>query len=306
MVMLAQRSGLDLDRVLAAGQLPALPQSAIRLLELAKDSRNGPVEFAGPIECDPGLTGQVLKFVNSSYFGFAREIASVKHAITLVGIRTIKHFALWSAVFSLMPAPRSGPFQLMGLWQDSLRRALFARMAAKLLGSRETEEAFSASLLQDMALPLLVKEYPAEYTQLLGQRDGGGVRLSDLELKRMGWTHAQVGAEMARRWNLPESTARLIERHAATEPLTDPAAPLGEQAVALAALLPSAADAGWPEGLVFDDHFQRLGLGRRIGACEALAQVDVEFTDFAPVMRVTAPPMPLVESYRRALSPAQA
>ena len=115
-------------------QLPALPQSAIRLLELSQDPANGPAEFAVPIEADPGLTGQVLRFVNSSYFGFAREISSIKLAITLAGIRTIKNFALWSAVFSLMPNPRCGPFDLKSLWQDSLRRALFARAAAKLLG----------------------------------------------------------------------------------------------------------------------------------------------------------------------------
>ena len=52
----------DLKDLLRSAQLPALPQSAIRLLELSQDPDNGPVEFAVPIEADPGLTGQVLKF----------------------------------------------------------------------------------------------------------------------------------------------------------------------------------------------------------------------------------------------------
>ena len=112
---------VDLKKVLCNAQLPALPQSAIRLLEMSRDPDNGPAEFAAPIESDPGLAGQVLRFVNSSYFGFSKEISSVKLAITLVGIRTIKNFALWSAVFSLMPNPKCGPFDLRSLWQDSLR-----------------------------------------------------------------------------------------------------------------------------------------------------------------------------------------
>ena len=62
-----------LQEIIAGAQLPALPQSAIRLLELSQDPENGPAEFAVPIEADPGLTGQVLRFVNSSYFGFSRE-----------------------------------------------------------------------------------------------------------------------------------------------------------------------------------------------------------------------------------------
>ena len=127
----------ELSDMLSGAQLPALPQSAIRLLELSQDAENGPLEFAVPIESDPGLTGQVLRFVNSSYFGFSREISSVKLAINLVGIRTIKNFALWSAVFSLMPNPRCGPFDLKNLWQDSLRRGLFAREIGKILGAED-------------------------------------------------------------------------------------------------------------------------------------------------------------------------
>ena len=138
-----------LKELLHTAQLPALPQSAIRLLELSQDANNGPAEFAAPIESDPGLCSQVLKFVNSSYFGFSREISNVKLAITLVGVRTIKNFALWSAVFSLMPNPKCGPFDLKRLWQDSLRRGLFARTFGKLLGMKDAEDLFAAALLQD-------------------------------------------------------------------------------------------------------------------------------------------------------------
>jgi HD-like signal output (HDOD) protein len=170
----------SLKDLLGSAQLPALPQSAIRLLELSQNPDNGPTEFAVPIEADPGLTGQVLKFVNSSYFGFSREISSIKLAITLVGIRTIKNFALWSAVFSLMPNPKCGPFDLKSLWQDSLRRGLFARAFGKLQGLKDAEDLFAAALLQDMAVPLLAKELPTQYVQLLEGRKGGMTRLSSL------------------------------------------------------------------------------------------------------------------------------
>ena len=205
-------SSIDLQRVLQGAQLPALPQSAIKLLELSQNPDNGPAEFARPIEVDPGLAGQVLKFVNSSFFGFSHEISSVKMAITLVGIRTIKNFSLWSAVFSLLPNPKCGPFDLKNLWQDSLRRGLFARAMAKQMGLQEAEEAFSAALLQDMAIPLLAKELPQEYLALLTSRSDGA-RLSDLEQQRFGWNHASAAARMARSWKMPESFACLLEKN---------------------------------------------------------------------------------------------
>lgn len=294
----AQPPRIDLKRILAGAQLPALPQSAIRLLELSQDPQNGPAEFALPIESDPGLTGQVLRFVNSSYFGFSREISSVKLAITLVGIRTIKNFSLWSAVFSLMPNPKCGPFDLKLLWQDSLRRALFARAVAKLLGAKEPEDAFSAALLQDMAVPLLAKEASQLYTKLIQSRNDGKVRLSAIEQQVLGWTHAEAAGMMARQWNLPETFAVLIEHHHQAEQLAgqsqvEPAT----MSVALSALLPAAADTEWHECRQCESLFQATIQRGAARLPEVLHQVDEQFREFAPVLKLAEPGSSLVERY---------
>ena len=136
-----------LKELLSSAQLPALPQSAIRLLELSQNPDNGPAEFAQPIESDPGLTGQVLKFVNSSYFGFSREISSVKLAITLVGIRTIKNFSLWSAVFSLMPNPNG-----KAIWM-SREKYLGSEVKRNSSRLRSAIEAPKLAITMTMALP---------------------------------------------------------------------------------------------------------------------------------------------------------
>jgi HD-like signal output (HDOD) protein len=281
--------------LLGSAQLPALPQSAIRLLELSQNPDNGPVEFAVPIEADPGLTGQVLKFVNSSYFGFSREISSVKLAITLVGIRTIKNFALWSAVFSLMPNPKCGPFDLKSLWQDSLRRGLFARAFGKLKGMKDAEDLFAAALLQDMAVPLLAKELPAQYLTLLTGRNQGAQRLSDLEQSQFGWTHAQAAGVMARSWSLPEEFARLIEKHAQlNQLLAGDGKDVGAISVALSSSLPAASDKNWVERDTFLAAFSKIA-GPAAKPSELLALVDREFTEFGPVLKLAAPAKGLVQ-----------
>ena len=288
-----------LKDLLAGAQLPALPQSAIRLLELAQDPENGPAEFAVPIEADPGLTGQVLRFVNSSYFGFSREISNVKLAITLVGIRTIKNFALWSAVFSLMPNPKSGPFDLKSLWQDSLRRGLFARAVGKHLGMKDAEDLFAAALLQDMAIPLLAKELADKYRGLIEARQAGDQRLSDMERETFGWTHAEAGGIIARGWSLPDTFAELIESHLDVDAfLDDPSKCPGKVAVALSALLPATADESWKEIEHFMNCYGKVMAGGPT-ATEILAQVDVDFEEFAPVLKLSKPSISLVELYEQ-------
>jgi HD-like signal output (HDOD) protein len=301
MADVATDSKYDLNQILQGAQLPALPQSAIRLLELSQNPKNGPVEFAIPIETDPGLAGQVLKFVNSAYFGFSREISSVKLAITMVGIRTIKNFALWSAVFSLMPNPKCGPFDLKTLWQDSLRRALFARSFGKLLGMREAEEPFAAALLQDMAVPLLAKQLPAEYAELLELREQGKVRLSQLEQERFGWTHYDAAVKMGRQWNLPEEFVTLIQHHTTLDELIQTqGTPPGHLAVALSALLPAGADDAWHESSAFERAYQTLCPAGGPPVADFLEKIDTEFQEFAPLMKIATPAKSLLASYQEA------
>ena len=299
--MPAEITSRKLADILAGTQLPALPQSAIRLLELSQNPDNGPAEFAAPIEADPGLTGQVLRFVNSSYFGFAREISSVKLAITLVGIRTIKNFALWSAVFSLMPNPKCGPFDLKCLWQDSLRRALFARIFGKVLGLKDAEDLFAAALLQDMAIPILAKELSTEYAKLLSERERGRVRLSQLEKRAFGWTHAEASGWLARSWSLPESFATLMETHTelATAMAAAKALP-GPLAVGLSSMLPAASDPMWVDRAEFESIYNKLCGANGVKLGEMLSQVDQGFADFAPLLKIATPAKSLIQYYQEA------
>ncbi len=291
---------VNLEEVLKVGQLPAMPQSAIHLLELSKDPDAGPAEYALPIESDPGLMVQVLQFVNSSYFGFPNEISNIKQAITLVGVRAIKNFALYSAVFSLIPDPKCGSFSLRSLWQDSLRRALFARKMAKVLGLQEAEEAFAAALLQDMAVPLLAKEVPNAYSKLFVAREKADsrIRLSTLEQHVFGWNHADAAGIMARNWDLPEGCASLVEDHLSIEQCTADT-DSGKVAVAMSALLPTLGDNEWTEYSMFEDHYKKVSPSGAPSVPDLLEQIDEEFADFAPVLRITVPKSTLVDSYNQ-------
>lgn len=297
---LSSPTAIELSELLSNAQLPGLPHSAIKIMEMSRDSQIGPADLAVPIEADPGLAGQVLRFVNSSYFGFSNEISNVKLAIALVGVRTINNFALWSAVFSTMPNPRCGPLDLKTLWQDSLRRALLSRHLVKRAGKQGAEEAFAAALLQDIAVPVLAKELPNEYTELLSERQGGAQRLSDLERQRFGWTHAEAGGQLARIWHLPEDLARLIEGHVDAEPAaTDPAQRLLQSIVALSAKLPSAVDEQWLDQAQFEQGYEQLPLTEPAApVAEVLAKIDAEFIDLAPALKLRTAARPLADYYR--------
>lgn len=296
---------VPLEKLLANAQLPALPQSAIQILEISQDPESGPAELAVPINADPGLAAQVLKFVNSSYFGFPGKIASVQQAITLVGMKTIKNFVLWSAVFSLMPSPKCGPFDVKGLWRDSLRRALFARELGRLLEAADCEELFAAALLQDMAVPLLAKEIPEIYVKFLAARDDGRRRLSTVEKAVCRWTHAEAGGMMARQWNLPTRFVQLIEQHVVspTEDLAE--RELGEAVVGLSAMLPAGSDASWHEWRIFQDWYRTLIGDDGPEPSAVLGDVDEMCAELAPLLKMSTSGKTLAEWYEDGAAAAE-
>jgi HD-like signal output (HDOD) protein len=299
---------VELDNILQTKHLPAMSQTAIRLMDLSHDPNNGPSEYAVPIELDPGLTVQVLNFVNSSWFGFRDKISSVKRAAALVGVRTIKNFVLWNAVFNVISKPKCGSFCLVGLWQDSLRRALFARTFTRLLGMQETDEIFTAALLQDMAVPLLAKELPDAYTRLFDARIKSAYRfrLSELEVYAFGWHHASAAKLVAQRWNLPESLAKLIEVHLSAEEKdsvlnVDPKNII----MGMSALLPAIDDTAWGEFERFEGLYNHLRPINGPTVEDILVDIDKEFMEMSPMLRIPNPPTSLAEHYKGVLSTSE-
>ena len=286
----------SLEDVFHSEVLPALPHTAITLLQLSQNPESGPAEFTKPIEADPGLMGQILKFVNSSYFGFSREIMSVQQGLTLVGTRAVTNFALWNAVFSVIPNPKFGPFDLKALWQDSLRRALFARRLGHTLKLSNAEDLFAGALLQDMAIPLLLKELPEQYEVLVERRAEEGRRLSGLEKEMFGWDHADASAMLAQQWNLPEEFVALIAQHTKLDELLEAGPEQHDLAcVALASLLPSCSDEGWNEYNMFIKGYSQLTEKTSHILRQAFEQVDADTIEFAPILRLPLPKVALVD-----------
>ena len=284
-----------LEDVFRTEVLPALPHSAIALLQMSQQPDCGPSDLAKPIEADPGLMCQVLKFVNSSYFGFSREIMSVQQALTLVGGRAITNFALWNAVFSVIPNPKFGPFDLKSLWQDSLRRAVFARSLGRAVKLANAEDLFVGALLQDMAIPLLLKELPQQYQALVQRCHVEGRRLSGLEQELFGWDHAEAAALLATRWKLPQEFITLIARHTHLSELLADSETRAEACVALASLLPTCSDEVWEERGEFIDGYVKLTGKTEADLLELCTAVDKATTEFAPLLKLPAPKRGIID-----------
>ncbi|MCL2347569.1 MAG: HDOD domain-containing protein [Planctomycetaceae bacterium] len=287
----------ELEALLKIEQLPAMPHSALIVLQLDNNLEKVNInDLVRPIEADPGLTTQVLKFLNSAYFGIQNSVSNIKQGIALAGIRIVKNFVLWKAVFSLIPKTDNSIFDVKQLWQDSLRRALFARMIVSRLRG-DVEVTFVGALLQDMAIPVLLKKKPNQYTTLihtLGKNPDK--RLSELEQEELGWTHAEAAEIMCRSWKIPQNLASLIANHTKFEPYMEEPAKNPEQlAVSLSALLPSVVNLKWGEQEKLKHAMDVLFPMSPTMLNDVFVQVDKEFELYAVVLQIPKPKVALVD-----------
>ncbi len=108
---------------------------------------------------------------------------------------------------------------------------------------------------------------------------------------------------MARGWKMPDDFGALLENHTKIDELlaTGKARP-DQIAVAVSALLPSISDERWAECAHFETVYNKIRPANGPAAQELLAQVDVEFVEFAPVLKLTTPAKSLVAWYEESLA----
>lgn len=202
-----------LERIRSTENLPSLPTVAIEVLKATRKDDVTANELATVIQNDPGLTAKILKVVNSPLFGVAREISSLRQAISMLGIRTVRVMALsFSLVETVSKASCEG-FDFRVYWRQSLTTGVAARLLARCACPGVSEEAFVAGLLSEVGIVAAMRSITEEYSVALRASRATGRRLADVEIETFGMSHATMGAELLRGWGLPSNVCAGVAAH---------------------------------------------------------------------------------------------
>ena len=112
-----------------------------------------------------------------------------------LGLNNIRSLAMAYAAMEAIPKPKGDIFDHEAFWIDSLLRAFLSRSFASVSFNKDQcEEAFTAALIADVALPVLLSVWNDYYAPILGEWSQSSKHLSQLEREHFGWDHAQAGA----------------------------------------------------------------------------------------------------------------
>ena len=200
-------------------QLPNIPKVVQELIESFKDEDSIDIDdIADKISKDPVLTAKVLRVANSARYSTSRDVKTMNDAVVLLGLSMLRTMVLASGISGAVTVPQG--FDRREFWKDSFAVAELSRWIAKYTDVNP-ESAFTTGMLYSVGIVLMHTVYPQECVGVDAMVSEGKDRRT-AETQLFGYSYADVGAELARRWRFPDEMSEGISHHC--DPLeTDPA-----------------------------------------------------------------------------------
>ena len=203
------------DQILTAVRaIPALPPAAAGLIRLLQDPEAETGAVIRAIGHDASLTANVLGLANSALFGASRSIGSVQEAVVRLGRKRILGF-----VTALFAGPvvgrevRGYDLSAGELWAHSVGVALATDALAATLKKKAPDYAFTAGLLHDVGKIVLGTFIEVDAQPILDLAYRDRVPFDVAERCVLSMDHAEAGAEVLDRWNLPAELVEVVRRH---------------------------------------------------------------------------------------------
>lgn len=214
-------------------ELPALPQALAQVRGLIERDDVAFDDLAAAISHEPSLAADLLRLANSSLYGLAGRVRSVRDAISVLGLRNLGLLLTAAALrSSLQPDGRNG-FDTLAHWRHGVASGLCAHHLAVELGA-ERDAAFTAGLLHDLGRLALACVAPEALAAAQAQSLQQDVPLLDAEQQCLGTDHAAFGALVAGHWHFGSDIVEAIRWHHGPSGrpgpagAADPSAPLAD------------------------------------------------------------------------------
>ena len=147
-------------------EIPTLPRALTEFIEAtSKPDFNIPA-LSRIVEQDPGMTVDLLRYVNTAAYGAVRPVMTPRDALVRLGVPRARNYLIAAGVRTTTLSYDSRLMNHKNFWTESLRRAVFAQSVAKKL-KIDVDLAFIGGLLQDFVLPVLTNQYDNQYIDFL-------------------------------------------------------------------------------------------------------------------------------------------
>lgn len=196
---------MTLDELLnGVDQILSLPEAVIRANELLDSDHAGVDAIAEVISHDPALSAQLLKLVNSAFYGFPGKVDTISRGIGLIGTDELRSMIMASSAASTFNSISPDLIDMNSFWHRSVFCGLIARRLAIISGvSRKGEVQFLTGLFHEVGRLVIFNQLPEKAEMILSKSKQASCPIEEMEQVLLGFTSADVGALLLQKWHLP-------------------------------------------------------------------------------------------------------
>ncbi len=196
--------------IMTTGDLPPMPMVATKVMQLVESGRANAEEIAKAISSDPAVSARVMKISNSAFYGRQRKIQTLAESVVILGHNTLKGLVV-AASLKEMYKP-SGLIENM-LWEHSFGTGVAARIIASQTRQVAADEAFMAGLFHDIGKIIMNHREKEKFRLVMERCYNEMLSFEEVELTVFPYSHAQLGALVLEKWNLPVTLITAVMLH---------------------------------------------------------------------------------------------
>jgi HD-like signal output (HDOD) protein len=187
--------------------IPARPESLVKLSLLMADEDMNLQAASRLIEEDMALAAAVMKAVNSSLYGLKSRVQSVQQAVTYLGMREVAAITFEMGLRAAFPPAA----ELEPIWKRAAQRGLIMGRLAAAMG-QDAWAAHSAGLFEECGKAVLFRHAPDHYPSML-RAARNDTELVSLEMAGFGVSHDALGAALCESWGLGAAAVASVRHH---------------------------------------------------------------------------------------------
>lgn len=190
---------IDKDRI----DLPVFPQVAGRVMALVSDPSADAARLSTLIHQDQALAAHVLRIANSPAYMPRTPIASLQHAVAMLGVNQLSEIAVTISLKNGAVTIPGYEADIRQLWRHALASGAYAKEIARMR-RYNVESAYLCGLLHAVGKPVVLKTVTAIAADMHIPLEPSSVT-SFLDAY-----HSRVGSLIALEWALPPQVAEAI------------------------------------------------------------------------------------------------
>ncbi|MBP7936007.1 MAG: HDOD domain-containing protein [Phycisphaerae bacterium] len=195
-------------------EIQPLPGTVLKLITVVNDPKSTVEQIVETIRYDQAVTSQMLRIVNSAFFGLTRQVYSLSDAMRCLGTTKVLQLVMAVHTNTLLCKSQPGYGLPPGtLWKHSVGVAIACSSLSEHLDFNNKSLLFTAGLLHDIG-KVILNEYVAEEFAEIAQRvNENHLSFAEAEKQILGFSHDEIGGRVAEKWQLPEAITLGIRHH---------------------------------------------------------------------------------------------